>query len=370
MKYFLIAGEASGDLHGSNLIKELKVYDLKAIIECWGGDKMENSGAVIRKHYRELAFMGFFEVAKNIKTILGNFKKCKSDILTFKPDVVILIDYPGFNLRMARFAFKHRIRVFYYISPKIWAWNQKRAWKIKKYVNRMFTIFPFETEFYKKFNYEVDFVGNPLLDSIEQFKNQHDNSFKSEILENKPIIAILPGSRRQEIRKSLPVMLSIKQNYPGYNIVIAGAPAIEESFYKQIIGDDVVKVIFNKTYSILENAEAALVTSGTATLEAALFKVPQVVCYKTGNISYQIAKRLIKVNYISLVNLVMNKRVVTELIQHEFNSRLLVLELDKILKNRNIREQIISGYNSLELKLGGKGASKRAAEKMVKYLMN
>ncbi|NOZ48205.1 MAG: lipid-A-disaccharide synthase [Chlorobi bacterium] len=368
MKYFIIAGEASGDLHGSNLIKQLKRFDNRIEIECWGGEKMEAAGAKLIKHYKEHAFMGFFVVLWNLRTLAGLFKKCKTDILNFNPDALILIDYPGFNLRIAKFAFLKKIKVFYYISPKIWAWNQKRAWKIKKYVNHMFTIFPFETEFYKKYNYPVDYVGNPLLDSIEQFKKSGESLSLKTPLKEKPLIALLPGSRKQEISNSLPVMLSMVDVFKEYQFIIAGAPGIDKHYYKEIIGNRNIDILFGKTYAILEKSTAALVTSGTATLETALFKVPQIVCYKAGYLSYKIAKKLIKVNYISLVNLVMDRSVVKELIQYDLNSEKLKTELDNILYNKDIKNKMFDDYAELEIKLGGKGASERAAKKMIEYL--
>jgi len=367
MRYFFIAGEASGDLHGSKLIKSIREKDDNAEIECWGGDRMMNEGAILHKHYRELAFMGFFVVIRNIFTILGFFRDCKRQILAFKPDVVVLIDYPGFNLRMAKYLHKKRIKVFYYISPKIWAWNQNRAIKIKQYVDHMFTIFPFETDFYKKFNYEVDFVGNPIMDSISTYRQSKENRLSIDI-ENVNIIALLPGSRKQEIRNSLPVMMSVMEKFRNYLFIIAGAPGIDESFYKQFTGSSKIPILFDETYSILEKAKAALVTSGTATLETALFKVPQVVCYKTGNFTYEIARRLIRVKYISLVNLIMDKRVVVELIQQTLMRERLEKELNKILFDDQVKKEMIENYNDLELKLGGAGASERAATKMLNYL--
>lgn len=368
MKYFLIAGEASGDLHGSKLIRSIRKNDTNAVVECWGGDHMESEGAKVHKHYRELAFMGFFVVIRNICSIIGFFRECKRQILAFQPDVVILIDYPGFNLRMARFLHNRNFKVFYYISPKVWAWNQSRALKIKRYVDHMFTIFPFETAFYKKFDYKVDFVGNPLLDTIEEY-HQSDKKLSIDI-KNVNIIALLPGSRKQEIKNSLPVMLGIMDKFRNYLFVIAGAPGIEESYYKQFTGSLNVPVLFNETYSILENAKAALVTSGTATLETALFKVPQVVCYKTGNFTYEIARRLIRVDYISLVNLIMGKRVVVELIQQNLIKEKVEKELNKILFDEQVRKEMLDNYNELEKNLGGIGASDRAAQKMFDYLSN
>ena len=360
MKYYIIAGEASGDLHASNLIKELKKVDSDANFRCWGGDLMQNEGAHLVKHYRDLAFMGFAEVVANLGTIFKNIKLCKSDVLAYKPDALILVDYPGFNMRIAEFAKKNGLKVFYYISPKIWAWNQGRVHKIKKVIDRMFVIFPFEKEFYAQFNYPVDFVGNPLLDAIEGM-DANKTSFEEFTAENKlsdkPIIALLPGSRKQEVEKMLAIMLSIKSEYPAYQFVIAGAPSLSKEFYDPFLQGQQVSLLSNKTYSLLQHATAALVTSGTATLETALFEVPQVVCYKAGKISYHIAKRLIKVKYISLVNLIMNKEVVKELIQDDLNTANLKQELDAILLGGTKYDNVKSDYLLLKKMLGGKGAS-------------
>lgn len=364
MKYYIIAGEASGDLHGSNLMKELKSLDADACFRCWGGDLMQAQGAQLVKHYRDLAFMGFTEVLMNLRTILNNIELCKKDILEHKPDVVILIDYPGFNLRIAEFAKKQGIKVFYYISPQIWAWKQSRVYKIKRVVDRMFVILPFEKEFYERFSYDVDFVGHPLLDAVAGFAQQ------PLILDNdtgKPIIALLPGSRKQEITVMLPLMLSMQKHYSHYQFVIAGAPSQTPEFYNTFIKNSDVKIVFNQTYTLLQKAKAALVTSGTATLETALFGVPEVVCYKGGTISYMIAKQLIKVKYISLVNLIMDKEIVKELIQNELNETNLKTELDKLL-DPAMSNTLMNNYSELKQKLGGAGASKKAATLMIDYL--
>lgn len=369
MKYYIIAGEASGDLHASNLMKALKQEDSDANFRMWGGDLMEAVGGTLVKHYRDLAFMGFYEVVMNIRTILNNFKICKADILKFQPDVLILVDYPGFNLRMAKWAKQQGIKVFYYISPQIWAWNSRRVHGIKKNIDKMFAILPFEKDFYKKYDYEVEFVGHPLLDVVAErelnpnFKSQHG-------LSEKPIVALLPGSRKQEISKMLEGMLSVVNDFPEYQFVIAGAPSITLDFYKKTIqnfDDQQVKIIQNKTYELLQHSSAALVTSGTATLETALFNVPQVVCYKGSPISYQIAKRVINVKYISLVNLIVDHEIVKELIQSEFNHDNLKTELGKLLDAQAV-QPVLDGYLLLKEKLGHSGASKKAAEKMVSAL--
>ncbi len=370
MRYFIIAGEASGDLHASNFVKALKTLDGDAEIEGWGGDLMSDAGVKVVKHYKELAFMGFVEVAKNIRTILGNFKICKADILSFRPDVVVLVDYPGFNLRMAKWLKTKGIKVFYYISPQIWAWHQSRVKEIKKHVDKMFVILPFEQEFYKKHGMEVDFVGHPLLDVVEDYLPSV-NLRKKYSLAQKPIIALLPGSRKQEIKKVLPEMISVIDTFPNYQFIIAGAPSQEESFYQLVMQSDSlaqkVPVIFGKTYDILAQSKAALVTSGTATLEAALFEVPQVVCYKGSPISYAIAKRVVKVEYISLVNLIAKKEIVKELIQDELNTQSLTNELKIILEEGNV-SRIKEDYKKLKEQLGNRGASGRLASLVYEYL--
>ncbi len=364
MNYYIIAGEASGDLHASNLMKELKQLDSNSRFRCWGGDLMQAQGGELVKHYRDLAFMGFTEVLMNLRTILGNIDMCKKDILLHRPDVLVLVDYPGFNLRVAEFAKQNGIKVYYYISPQIWAWKQSRVHKIKRVVDKMFVILPFEKEFYKRFDFDVDFVGHPLLDAVSNYSEQKD---VKAVQTDKPIIALLPGSRKQEIATMLPLMLSMKKQYPDFQFVIAGAPSQPEEYYRTFIGDADVKIVFGKTYNLLQQAHAALVTSGTATLETALFNVPEVVCYKGGAISFAIAKQLVKVKYISLVNLIMDKEIVKELIQNELNEANLKTELDKLL-NPVTRNNMLENFALLRAKLGGAGASRHTAELMIKYL--
>jgi len=366
MKYFLIAGEASGDLHGSNLITAIKSIDTKAEFQFWGGDLMKKAAAKQPvKHISELAFMGFWEVVINIKTVKNNFKICKKHIESFSPDTVIMIDYPGFNLRIAPFVKELGIKTFYYISPKVWAWKKKRVFKIKKYIDELYTILPFETEFYKKFDYTVNYVGNPLMDEIQHFKD----STKSKTLNNnEPIIALLPGSRDQEIRKMLPTMINVAKQFTNYKIMVAGAPNFDKSYYEEVVGNTDFEIKFGETYSILSSAEAALVTSGTATLETALLNIPQVVCYMANPISYHIAKNLVKIKFISLVNLILDKEAVKELIQYDFNEKMASTELRKILKGGEKRTQMLEDYKSLQLMVGGAGASERAAQLMVNNL--
>lgn len=365
MKYYIIAGEASGDLHGSNLMKALFEEDKSADIRFWGGDLMQNVGGTLVSHFKERAFMGFFEVVKNLVKVLNFINFCKEDIFKFQPDVLIFIDNSGFNLRIAKWAKQHRFRTNYYISPQVWASRAGRIKEIKRDIDHLFVILPFEEAFYQKFDYKVTFVGHPLIDAIADRTQVSLQQFREEYkLSNLPIIAILPGSRKQEITKMLSVMLSIIDDYKNYQFVIAGAPSQEIEFYNQIIGDKKVAFINNKTYDLLSVSYAALVASGTATLETALFKVPQVVCFKGGNISYQIAKRIITLKYISLVNLIMDQEVVTELIQNNFNKKNLQKELSKIL-SENHREKLFLRYSDLEKKLGGKGASKKVAQMIV-----
>ena len=369
MKYYIIAGEASGDLHGSNLMKELYKQDPEADIRFWGGDLMEQTGGTLVKHYRDLAFMGFAEVIQNLKTILNNIKFCKEDILAFSPDVIIFIDYPGFNMRIAKWAKARDIKTHYYISPQIWAWKENRIKAIKRDVDKMYIILPFEKDFYEtKHNYAVEFVGHPLIDAIQNRKPTNVERFKKECdLDERPVIALLPGSRKQEIAKMLTEMLSVVDDFPDYQFVIAGAPSQEFEFYKQFLKNERVHFISNRTYDLLSIAHAALVTSGTATLETALFKVPEVVCYKGNWISYQIAKRIITLKYISLVNLIMDKEVVKELIQDECNRKNIKKELTKIL-DPSYRQNLKKQYDTLEEKLGGAGASKKTATLIINYL--
>lgn len=369
MKYYIIAGEASGDLHGSNLMKQLLEQDPQAEIRFWGGDLMQAVGGTLIKHYRDLAFMGFVEVLFNLRTILRNISFCKADIEDFKPDVIVFIDYPGFNLRIAQWAREKNYRTHYYISPQIWAWKEGRIKKIKRDVDQMYVILPFEKDFYeKKHQFPVHFVGHPLIDAISDRPLIDPVKFQEEFsLDQRPIIAILPGSRKQEIRTMLNVMLTQVERFPDHQFVIAGAPSQPESMYKEIIGDRSVALIMNRTYDLLSVASAALVTSGTATLETALFKVPEVVCYKGNWISYQIAKRVIKLNYISLVNLILDKPAVTELIQGDFNPSSLNKALSTILDDYN-RALLFMDYYDLENALGGKGASEKTASLIVESL--
>ena len=366
MKYYIIAGEASGDLHGSNLMKELFAQDSKADIRFWGGDLMQNVGGTLVKHYKELAFMGFAEVVSNLKTILNNIKLCKKDIEQFQPDVLIFIDYPGFNMRIAKWAKQKNIPTHYYIAPQIWAWKENRIASIKRDFDKLYVILPFEKDFFeKKHNFSVDFVGHPLIDAISAKKKKNAEEFIQENnLSNKPIIAVLPGSRKQEISKMLVVMLSVTADFPDYQFVIAGAPSIENSFYQQFLKNKNIALVSNQTYDLLANATAALVTSGTATLETALFKVPEVVCYKGSWISYQIAKRIITLKYISLVNLIMDKEVVKELIQEDCNTNNIKAELTKLLEDKT-RNIILENYDLLEKKLGGNGASAKTAKHII-----
>lgn len=366
MKYYIIAGEASGDLHGSNLMKALYEEDPNADIRFWGGDLMQNVGGTLVKHYRELAFMGFIEVIFNLKAILNNITICKNDITQFKPDVIIYIDYPGFNMRIAKWAKQVGYKNHYYISPQIWAWKENRITAIKHDIDKMYVILPFEKDFYEiKHKFPVEFVGHPLIDAIHNQSGVDANTFRAENhLSEKPIIAILPGSRKQEISKMLSVMLSVVKDFPDYQFVIAGAPSQELSFYQQFISGENIKFVSNKTYALLRNATAALVTSGTATLETALFKVPEVVCYKGSWASYQIAKRIITLKYISLVNLIMDREVVTELIQDDCSTKRIREELTKILEP-NYRKTLLENYDLLEEKLGGIGASKKTAHLIV-----
>ena len=366
MKYYIIAGEASGDLHGSNLMKALYEEDPGSDIRFWGGDLMQNVGGTLVKHYRELAFMGFIEVIFNLKTILNNIKICKKDITGFQPDVIIFIDYPGFNLRIAKWSRECGFKNHYYISPQIWAWKESRITEIKRDIDKMYVILPFEKSFYEdKHNFPVAFVGHPLIDAIHNQTLIDPAVFRTENkLNEKPIIAILPGSRQQEITKMLSVMLSVVNDFPDYQFVIAGAPSQEYSFYEKFISNENIKFLSNKTYDLLQNSTAALVTSGTATLETALFKVPEVVCYKGSWASYQIAKRIVTLKYISLVNLIMDKEVVTELIQEDCSTNRIREELKKILDRAN-RSTILQEYELLEQKLGGIGASKKTAKLIV-----
>ncbi|MDA9343603.1 lipid-A-disaccharide synthase [Algibacter sp.] len=362
MKYYIIAGEASGDLHGSNLMKALKKIDSNADVRFWGGDLMHAAGGTLVKHYKERAFMGFIEVIMNLNKIFKDITFCKRDISSFNPDVVVFIDNSGFNLRIAKWAKQQNLRTHYYISPQVWASRASRVKAIKHDIDAMYVILPFVEPFYKKHGYDVTFVGHPLIDAIANREKVGEFEFRDEYkLGDKPIIALLPGSRKQEIKKMLSVMLSLVDHYPNNQFVIAGAPSQDYSFYEPFINSHNVKFISNKTYDLLSISSAALVTSGTATLETALFKVPQVVCYKGSTISYQIAKRIITLKFISLVNLVIDREVVTELIQNDFNKKRLRQELDKILSSET-RKRLFLDYYELEKALGGEGASENTAK--------
>ncbi|WP_448103318.1 lipid-A-disaccharide synthase [Pedobacter panaciterrae] len=365
MRYYLVAGEASGDLHGANLMKALKVQDLNAEFRFYGGDKMKAEGGILKKHYAEMAFMGFTEVLLNLRTILKNMKACKADVLEYHPDTLILIDFPGFNLKIAEFAKENGIRVCYYISPKVWAWNQKRVLKIKRIVDKLFCILPFEVDFYKEWGMEVDYVGNPLLDAIAQFTP--DPSFKKTYGLNDKIIALLPGSRKQEIERLLPDMLSLTGRFPDYQFVVAAAPDFDENYYKQFISSENVTLVFERTYDLLNVAAAAIVASGTATLETALFHIPQVVVYRGGAISVAIARMLVKIRFISLVNLIMDRKVVTELIQEDCNTQNISDELGLILSGEG-RQKMLGDYEELSSKMGTAGASERTAKLIISYL--
>lgn len=370
MKYYIIAGEASGDLHSANLMKEIVKCDSKASFRGIGGDKMIDAGLSPVKHYKDTSFMGFVEVIINLKTILAAIKLCKNDILKFKPDAIILVDYPGFNLRIAEFAKVNNIKVFYYISPQLWAWKSSRIKTIRKFVDQMFVILPFEKEFYNSYNYKVDFVGHPLIDAISGFSASNNKEAFCNLnkLNSKPIIALLPGSRKQEIAKMLPVMCNIINNYPDYQFVLAAMNSINQDFYLKHINNSNLKIIYNQTYDLLLNSNAAVVTSGTATLETALFNVPEVVCYKGSVISYYIAKSFVKLKYISLVNLILNKKAVTELIQNDYNTKNIIAELDKILFDSEYKNNMLENYSELNILLGKSGASEKTAKLIAEYI--
>jgi lipid-A-disaccharide synthase len=373
MRYYFVVGEASGDLHASNLIKALKQRDTQAEIRAWGGDLMQAAGATVVKHYRELAFMGFTEVVANLRTILRNMRLCREDITAFRPDALVLVDYPGFNLRMARFAHQAGIPVHYYISPQIWAWKQGRVKQVRDFVDQMYVILPFEKDFYARFGVSVHFVGHPLLDALPQAHQPTAQTAPpfGESLGNahsKPVVAILPGSRKQEISRMLPVMLRMVPRFPQYDFVVAAAPSQDLDYYRHFIGTLPVQVVQGDTYGLLARSHAAMVTSGTATLETALLGVPQVVCYKGGALSYRIARALVKVKYISLVNLIMDREVVRELIQQHFREATLEEELTKLCTYSDYRQAMGQSYAALREKLGGSGASQRTAVRMLEAL--
>lgn len=372
MKYYIISGEASGDLHGSNLIAAIKRKDPKAKFRAWGGDLMKKQGATLVKHYRDLAFMGFVEVLLHLRIILSNMRFCKKDILKFAPDALVLIDYPGFNIKIAKFAHKHNIKVYYYISPQVWAWKKRRVHTLKKVVDKMLVILPFEKDFYNEYNVDAQYVGHPLLDSISKTKQTSKLSFtrQNKLNGKKEIIALLPGSRKQEVSRMLKVMLKVVDQFPNYQFVVGCAPSLPLSYYKSIIGNANVKLVVNKTYQLLQVSSAAVVTSGTATLETALFYVPEVICYKGNPISYLIAKNLIKVKYICLVNLIMDRPVVKELIQNDLTPDNIADELRLLLTNHKRQRQLLDDYEELRMILGNAGASKNAASIIVSDIKN
>ncbi len=368
MKYYITAGEASGDLHASNLMQALKKYDANAEFRFIGGDLMSRVGGIRVRHFKDTAYMGFWDVFTHLRAILKNINDVKKDILAYKPDVFIAVDYPGFNLRIAEFAHQHHIKTYYYISPKIWAWKQSRVHKIKAFVDKMFIIFPFEKAFYDKYDYETEYVGNPIMDAIDTGQTAKLDFRKAHALNEKKIIALLPGSRKQEIKHNFPMMLKISKDFPDYQFVVAAASSLEKEIFDKYITNEDVKLIYNQTYEILRHAEAAVVTSGTATLETAILNVPELVCYRGDAFSYRIAKRLVKVPYISLVNLVMQNEVIKEYIQDEMNVKNIRQELKRLLEDKTYKETMLTNFSKLREVLGGKGASDRTAKIMVDSL--
>ena len=370
MKYFVVAGEASGDLHASNLAEGIRLHDKEAVFEAWGGDLMANKGITIHKHIRELAFMGFTEVLANIRTIFRNIALVKEQIVQFSPDALILVDYPGFNMRIAKWAHQQDIKVYYYISPNVWAWKSGRVHHFEKYCEKLFVILPFEKDFYKKFNIDVEYEGHPLIDAIEGFRENKSSIVNIEQTDNRPVIALLAGSRKQEIKRMLPIMLKLPDYFPDYRFIVAGAPAIDQSYYDSFLKGSKVGLVMNQTYALLSQATAGVIVSGTATLETAIFGIPQVVGYRAGLISALIAGAVMKVKYISLPNLILNKKAVTELLQYKFNEKRLVEELQRILPQKPAREEMLADYAKLHQMLGQRGASMRVGEKIVVMLKN
>lgn len=371
MKYYIISGEASGDLHGSNLMKAIYRQDSDADIRFWGGDLMQSVGGTMVKHIRDLAIMGFAEVVAHLGTVLANIKLCKQDILNFNPDAIIFIDYPGFNLRIAKFTHSHGYKNFYYISPQVWAWKKGRIKTMRKVLDKMYVILPFEKTFYDKHNVEnVEYVGHPLLDAVSDFKaiNSSNDFRKQHNLDDRPIIALMPGSRKMELRKMMPVMADLARRHPEYNFVIAGMTLLGDSFYKPFLTSNNVTLVYDQTYLLLQSAFAGVITSGTATLEAALFHLPQVVCYRANAFTVALAKRFAKVKYISLVNLIADKPVVRELIQKDLNKNTLETEFSKITKDKNNRTTMIAEYENIDKMLGSKGVSDKAAKSILKTL--
>lgn len=374
MRYYLIAGEASGDLHGSNLIKGIREIDKDAHIRCWGGDLMKEAGAELVRHYKEGAIMGFVEVVANLGKLARNLQDCKNDIMEYNPDILILIDYPGFNFRIAEFAKGKGLKVFYYIAPKVWAWKEKRVHRLKKFVDRLFIIFPFEIDYFKKWGIDAIYNGNPLLDSVDNHPSATETreSFSARvgICPSATTVALLAGSRKGEIKYLLPRMISVAKRHPDYQFLLACAPSMEREFYDKIIGNGCnnIKLLFGETYAALRHSDAAIINSGTASLEAALIGVPQVVCYGGNEISYQIAKRVVKLKYISLANLIMDKGLFKELIQHDCTPELIDNELDNLLHNNEYRSRMMADYKDVRDILGGKGASAKVAQAMFNEL--
>lgn len=368
MKLYIIAGEASGDLHGSNLAKQMLLQQPQLQLRGWGGELMQDAGVEVVKHYRDLAFMGFVEVLLNIRTILRNMQFCKEDVLKFQPDALVLIDYPGFNMRIAKWAHEHRIPVLYYIAPQAWAWKENRVHAMKKYITQLYVVLPFEEAFFARHGIAAHYSGHPLLDQQGPTDEDRDAFLKRNQLPKKPIIALLPGSRKQEIRSMLPTMAAMQNEFSEYQFIVGGAPAQQHEFYEEVLNGQKATILFGQTQALLKHAHAGLITSGTATLEAGIYKLPQVVCYKGSSISYAIAKRLVKIKYISLVNLILDRKAVTELIQHDFNAERLKSELHAILDDSKTRSRINSDYAELHSKLGGPGASSRTAMHMLKIL--
>lgn len=370
MKYYLIAGEASGDLHGANLIKALKKNDPEGTFRFFGGDLMQQEGGTLVKHYRDTAFMGVATVAANLRKVLENLSLCKKDLLLFGPDVLILIDFPGFNLRMAEFAKKNCIPVVYYISPKIWAWKKSRIHQIKRYVDRMFVILPFETSYYKERGYEVEYLGNPVADAVfawETHKTEWSDFISRNQLENKKIIALLPGSRKQEIALCLPEMITAAVKFTGYQIVVSAAPGIDPEFYRSIEGCQNLPLVSGQTYDLVHHSSTAVVVSGTATLETALIGTPQVVVYKTGNLFYHVGKHFVKVRFFSLPNIIMEEEIVKELLQFDLTSKI-TRELDLLLNTTDYRSRMLRNYARLKEKIGPPGVSERVAGRIIAFI--
>ncbi len=370
MKYYIIAGEVSGDLHASYLMKELSLRDENAEFRAWGGDRMKKEGAVLVKHIKDMNFMGFVEVLANFRAILTNLKECKKDILAYNPDCVIFVDYPGFNLRIASFANKQGFKTFYYISPKVWAWKKGRILVMKKVLTKLFVIFPFEKNFFKKYDFDVEYYGNPLLDEILEYKKTQDKEefLKENSLGEKPIVALLPGSRVQEIKSMLPVQMSLIDKFPNLDFVVAGLDTYSEEFYRKYMQRNDVRIVYNKVYPLLNVSYCAVVCSGTATLETALFNVPEVVGYKANPISFAIGKMLVELNFISLVNIILNKKVVVELLQKDWNPQSLEKEFRKIAYDERVRVEMEMNYSNLQTILGSAGASKKIAKRIYEII--